>query len=111
MTVLRFGRWSPDLISQQVLSPLMNGFLAAATSYLVTDWIFRRMVMPYIFPTGRSSEVARTTALGVQGRTRLEGSSNAAELKLDVAYFYDFLNADGKTEFHPLSDEARDRGS
>ena len=49
------------------------------------------------------------TALGVQGRTRLDGSSNAAELKLDVAYFYDFINADGKTDFHPLSDEARDR--
>jgi adenylate cyclase len=68
LTVLRFGRWSPDLMSQQVLSPLMNGFLASATSYLVTDWIFRRMVMPHIFPAGRSSEVARTTALGVQGR-------------------------------------------
>lgn len=49
------------------------------------------------------------TALGVQGRTRLHGSSDAAEIKLDVAYFYDFLNADGKTEFRPLSDEARDR--
>lgn len=49
------------------------------------------------------------TALGVQGRTRVEGSSDAAELKLDVAYFYDFLNADGKTSFRPLSDEARDR--
>jgi hypothetical protein len=49
------------------------------------------------------------TALGVQGRTRVDGSSNAAEFKLDVAYFYDFLNADGKTDFHPLSEEARDR--
>jgi hypothetical protein len=49
------------------------------------------------------------TALGVQGRTRVEGSSAAAELKLDVAYFYDFINADGKTDFRPLSDEARDR--
>lgn len=49
------------------------------------------------------------TALGVQGRSRLDGSSSAAELKLDVAYFYDFINADGKTDFHPLSDEARDR--
>jgi hypothetical protein len=49
------------------------------------------------------------TALGVQGRTRVEGSSDAAELKLDVAYFYDFLNADGKTDFRALSEEARDR--
>ena len=49
------------------------------------------------------------TALGVQGRTRLDGSSDAAELKLDVAYFYDFVNADGKTDLRPLSDEARDR--
>jgi adenylate cyclase len=46
----------------------MNGFLAATTSYLVTDWIFRRMVMPRIFPAGRSADVPRTTALGVQGR-------------------------------------------
>jgi hypothetical protein len=49
------------------------------------------------------------TALGVQGRTRVDGSSDAAELKLDVAYFYDFINAKGKTDFHPLSEEAIDR--
>ena len=49
------------------------------------------------------------TALGVQGRTRIEATADAAELKLDVAYFYDFINADGKTDFLRLSDEARDR--
>jgi adenylate cyclase len=68
LTLLHFRKWSPDLMSQQVLSPLMNGFLAATTSFLVIDWIFRRMVMPRIFPYGRSADVPRTTALGVQGR-------------------------------------------
>lgn len=68
LTLLHFRRWSPDLMSQQILSPLMNGFLAATTSYLVMDWLFRRMVMPRIFPHGRSADVPRTTALGVQGR-------------------------------------------
>jgi hypothetical protein len=49
------------------------------------------------------------TALGVQGRTMVYGSSGAAELKLDAVYFYDFVNADGQTDFHLLSEEARDR--
>jgi hypothetical protein len=49
------------------------------------------------------------TALGVQGRTTVEGGSSATELKLDAVYFYDFINADGKTDFRPLSEEARDR--
>ncbi len=49
------------------------------------------------------------TAFGVQGRTVVEGKSRAAEFKIEAAYFYDFINADGKTDFHPLSDEARDR--
>jgi hypothetical protein len=34
LTMLRFGRWSPELMSQHVLSPLVNGFLAATTCYL-----------------------------------------------------------------------------
>src|SRR5205823_4135400 len=68
LTILRFGRWSPELMSQQVLSPLVNGFLAATTSYLFIEWVFRRMVVPRTFPGGRLTEVSCTLALGVQGR-------------------------------------------
>jgi hypothetical protein len=49
------------------------------------------------------------TALGVQGKTVVDGASDAAEFKLDAVYFYDFINAGGQTDFHPLSEEARDR--
>ena len=45
-TLLRTGRWSPDLMSQQVLSPLVNGFLAATSTYLLVDLVFRRRVVP-----------------------------------------------------------------
>lgn len=49
------------------------------------------------------------TVLGIQGRTLLEGKSAATELKAEAVYFYDFINAGGETDFHPLSEEARDR--
>lgn len=49
------------------------------------------------------------TAIGVQGRTAVDGKSGPVELHIEAVYFYDFINADGKTEFRPLSDEARVR--
>jgi adenylate cyclase len=68
LTLARAGRWSGDLMSQQVLSPLVNGFLAAATTYLLLDLIFRRRVVPAVFPEGRLSEVPGALVLGVRGR-------------------------------------------
>ena len=67
-TLLRFGRWTPDLASQQILSPLVNGFLAATTTYLLVDLIFRRLVVPHAFPDGRLAEVPGALALGVRDR-------------------------------------------
>src|SRR5262249_58684173 len=63
LTVVRFGRWSPELMSQQVLSPLVNGFLAATTSYLFIEWVFRRMVVPRAFPVGRLTYPSLTPSL------------------------------------------------
>jgi adenylate cyclase len=68
LTVAHFGRWSGDLSSQQVLSPLVNGFLAAATSYLLMDWVFRRRVIQRVFPGGRPADVPGSIALSVRGR-------------------------------------------
>ncbi len=68
MTIAHFGRWTGELASQQVLSPLVNGFLAATTSYLVTDWLFRTRVVPHVFPDGRATTVGGTAALGVGAR-------------------------------------------
>ncbi len=68
LTLARFGHWSADLMSQHVLSPLVNGFLAATTSYLVVDWVFRTRVVPYVFPAGGASVVAGIAALGVGAR-------------------------------------------
>lgn len=67
-TVYRFGHWSADLASQQLLSPLVSGFLAATTTYLLVDWLFRVRVVPWIFPAGRLAEVPGALALGVRGR-------------------------------------------
>ena len=67
-TVVHFGGWAPELASQQVVSPLVNGFLAATVIYLVLDWLFRAMVVPHVFPHGRLAEVAGALALGVRGR-------------------------------------------
>lgn len=68
LTVVQFGRWSPDLMSQQVLSPLVNGFLTATTTYLVLDWLFRTMVVPRVLPAGAVVGVDRAFALGVRAR-------------------------------------------
>jgi adenylate cyclase len=67
-TIVRFGRWSPDLASQQVLAPLVNGFLAATICYLTVDWIFRRLVTPHVFPRGGVTAASRTLSIGVQVR-------------------------------------------
>jgi len=68
ITLVKFGTWSPDLMSQQVLSPLVNGFLATAMTYLFGDLVFRRRVVPWVFPDGRLTAVAGALVLGVQGR-------------------------------------------
>src|SRR5881296_3218476 len=49
------------------------------------------------------------TSLGAQGRTVVDSKSDTTELKLEAVYFYDFINAAGETDFHHLSEEARDR--
>src|SRR6266705_1658050 len=49
------------------------------------------------------------TSLATQGRTVVDSKSDAAELKLEAVYFYDFINAGGETDFRHLSEEARDR--
>lgn len=67
-TLWHFGRWEPGLASQQVLSPLVNGFLAATTSYLTVDWLFRTRVVPHLFPEGAGSAIGGTAALGVGAR-------------------------------------------
>ena len=67
-TVLHFGTWKPELASQQILSPVVNGFLAATTTYLLLDWLFRVMVVPRVFPAGRLVEVPGSLALGVRAR-------------------------------------------
>jgi adenylate cyclase len=68
MTLAHFGRWSGELMSQQVLSPLVNGFLAATTSYLLVDLVFQRMVTPRVFPEGDLTQVEGSIAPGVSLR-------------------------------------------
>lgn len=65
---LTFGRWTPELMSQQVLSPLVSGFLAATTTYLLLDWLVRVRIAPRVFPRGRLAEAPGALTLGVRGR-------------------------------------------
>lgn len=51
------------------------------------------------------------TALGVQGRSTVEGHGDSAELKLEVVYFYDIISARGGMDHRALGDEARDRAA
>lgn len=67
-TLLTFGTWKPELASQQIISPVVNGFLAATTTYLLLDWLFRAMVLPRVFPAGRVVEASGSWALGVRAR-------------------------------------------
>lgn len=67
-TLLQFGTWKPELASQQIVSPIVNGFLAATTTYLLLDWLFRAMVVPRVFPVGRLVEVPGSLVLGVRAR-------------------------------------------
>jgi class 3 adenylate cyclase len=55
-------------MSQQILSPLVNGFLAAAADYFLLDWFFRVRIMPRVFPEGRAEAVPGTVTLGVRAR-------------------------------------------
>lgn len=47
--------------------------------------------------------------LGAQGRSTLSVDSRTIEGSLEAVYFYDFLNATGHTDFHDLTEDARDR--
>ncbi len=48
-------------------------------------------------------------SFAVQGKSKFSGNSQRTEATIEAVYFYDFLNAGGHTDFHQLSDEARDR--
>jgi adenylate cyclase len=67
-TLYRFGRWSPELASQHVFSPLVAGFLASTTSYLVVEQIMRAQFVPRVFPEGGLTGVAGALTLGVRAR-------------------------------------------
>ena len=68
LTLYHFGHWSLDLMSQQVLSPLVSGFLAATVSYFLLDWLVRTTIVPWVFPDGHLAEVPGLWVLGVRGR-------------------------------------------
>ena len=48
-------------------------------------------------------------SFAVQGRSNMVASKDHIELQVEAVYFYDFVNADGDTDFHDLSSKARER--
>ena len=67
-TLVRFGTWARDLSSEQVISPLMAGFVAATAQYLMFEWMFREQLVPRVFGEGRLSEVRGARTLTVASR-------------------------------------------
>ena len=67
LTLAKFGRWSPELLSQEILSPLVSGFLASTTTFLVVEWIFRTRIVPVVFSDGHLDAGAGRT-VGVSAR-------------------------------------------
>lgn len=68
ITIGAFGTWSPELASQHLFTPLINGYLASVLSYFVTDRIYRLFVYPAVFPEGGLASVPGALVLGVRGR-------------------------------------------
>lgn len=68
LTVYRFGHWSTELMSQEILSPLVNGFLATTTLYFLIDLVFRSRVVPRVFADGQLSEVSDAASLRLRAR-------------------------------------------
>ena len=68
ITLGAFGRWSPELASQHIITPMINGYLAATISYFVIDRIYRAVVYPRVFPEGGLTSVPGAFVLGVRGR-------------------------------------------
>lgn len=67
-TLTHFGTWASDLSSEQVISPLMAGFVAATAQYLMFEWMFREQLVPRVFGEGRLSEVHGARTLTVAAR-------------------------------------------
>jgi hypothetical protein len=61
------------------------------------------------FDDGNLNYGTGLASLAVQGRSVLTAGSEHLDATVEAVYFYDFLNVDGNTDFHDLSDEARDR--
>lgn len=68
LTLFHFGTWTTELMSQHVITPVLNGFLAAIVDYLLLDWIFRSRVVGRVFPDGGLADLPGTITLGVRGR-------------------------------------------
>ncbi|MFQ5478780.1 MAG: adenylate/guanylate cyclase domain-containing protein [Candidatus Binatia bacterium] len=68
VTYLHFGRWSPDLLSQHVLSPLVAGFLSSTMAYLLVERVVRTRFVPRVFPAGDISAQRGVLTLGVRAR-------------------------------------------
>ncbi|MBI5506791.1 MAG: HAMP domain-containing protein [Deltaproteobacteria bacterium] len=68
LTLARFGRWTGDLTAEQIVAPIISGFLAATGQYLFLEWIMRERVVPLVFPEGRLSKEESAWTLPVGAR-------------------------------------------
>ncbi len=68
VTIARLGRWSDDMLSEQVITPALSGFVAATAQYLMLEWVFRERIVPLVFPEDGLRAVRRAPFLPVTAR-------------------------------------------
>jgi adenylate cyclase len=67
LTVVEMGRWSGELFSRQIATPLISGLLATTITFLLHDSIVRRVVLPALGDV-RPSRVEGVRSLGIAPR-------------------------------------------
>lgn len=67
LTVLEMGRWSGELFSRQIATPLISGLLATTITFLLHDAVVRRIVLPALGDV-RLSRVEGARSLGIAAR-------------------------------------------
>lgn len=71
VTILKFDRWEPQLLSAHVITPLMAGSLASIAAYLGTEWIMRARLIPRYFSSGDFDPSVKAPKIGIRLRFAL----------------------------------------
>jgi len=68
VTITRLGSWSDDMMSAQIATPVLSGFIGATAQYLMLEWVFRERIVPLVFADEELSGVRKARTLPVAAR-------------------------------------------